>query len=141
MDHSDVMSRQFARMLEASAVSCGGALGACALSVGRVISHCPRRADDARLGRDRLTGLVAVRALAPDRPELRAALLDTQPHDRLRIDAVDAARLLFGSMTFEAIAEDEQAFGRCAGKRQLTMLQAFFARRRIGPGVRPADVR
>src|SRR5438067_198103 len=141
MDQSEVMSRQLARMREANALSRGGALGACALSVVRVISHCPRAADEARPDRDRLSGLVAVRALAPDRPELRAALLDAHAHYRRRIDTVDAARLLFRRMAFHSVAEDEQAFGLRAGNGELAMLEAFLARRRIGPRVRAADVR
>src|SRR6266850_8076839 len=68
-------------------------------------------------------------ASAPDRPVLLAALLHLEAHHGLGIDALYAARLLFGDVTFEGLAEDEQSFGRRAVHDEPAMLEAFLAGR------------
>src|SRR5919198_5092621 len=92
----------------------------------------PRRGrPDARLARE-----AAVRALTPDRPVLRPSLLDTQVHHRLRVDAVNAARLVLGHVAVEPLAVDEQALGERAGECELAMLASLLPGRRIRPGLR-----
>src|SRR5205814_746758 len=81
------------------------------------------------------------RAFSPDRPVLLAALLDAEAHHGLRVDAVHAARLFLRRMSFERVAEHQQAFGRGALHDELAVLETLLSRGAVVPRARAVGIR